>query len=175
MQIQPILSAYMPYAPAAPGTATLLHLNGTNGSTTFTDEMGKTWAANAAGPTISTAQSQFGGASLLVATDGISTANHADFSLTADFTIQFWARPTSWAVSYIVSKGKQGIINPYLFFLAADGAITFLASTNGGASWNVSIGSIAGQLVLNTWSYCVAQRYGPPRPEPEGRSRSPAT
>src|SRR5689334_6463249 len=43
-------------------TKALLHFNGSDGSTTFTDESGKTWSVNGDAQ-IDTAQSEFGGAS----------------------------------------------------------------------------------------------------------------
>ena len=73
----------------------LLHIDGSNGSTTFTDSSSGNVACVARGnATVSTAQSKFGGASLVV--DGTSqtcvtcatTSVHA-FG-TADFTIEGW-------------------------------------------------------------------------------------
>src|SRR3990167_7743345 len=60
-------------------TKLLLHMDGTNGSTTFTDEIGKTVTANG-NAQISTAQSKFGGASGLFngAGDWIDVPSNAD-------------------------------------------------------------------------------------------------
>ena len=72
--------------------SSLLHFDGTDTSTTFTDETGKTWAANGDAQ-IDTAKSKFGGASGLFdgTTDWISTAKSADFEFGAgDFTIEGW-------------------------------------------------------------------------------------
>lgn len=77
----------------------LLHLNGTDGSTTITDESGKTWTAEA-NAQIDTAQSKFSGASLLLdgSGDDIYTADSADFDTgTGDFTADFWVRFNSVA------------------------------------------------------------------------------
>jgi len=74
----------------------LLHFNGANGSTTFTDETGKSWSRTGSA-VISTAQSVFGGASLSLpaTTDYLTAASHADFAYgTADFTVELWIRPT---------------------------------------------------------------------------------
>lgn len=71
----------------------LLHFEGANGSTTFTDQKGKTWTANG-GAALSTAQTMWGAASLLCDGDGdyISAPASVDFSLTpsGDFTVEFW-------------------------------------------------------------------------------------
>lgn len=74
----------------------LLHFDGPDGSTTFTDQTGKTWTAfgNAQ---IDTAQSKFGTASGLfdgVATSFISTGDSIDWFLeSGDFTLELWFRP----------------------------------------------------------------------------------
>lgn len=75
----------------------LLHFNGTNGSTTFTDEKGKTWTAGG-NAQISTAQFKFGGASGLFDGSGdlVSTADHVDFEFgSGNFTIECFSRFTS--------------------------------------------------------------------------------
>jgi hypothetical protein len=73
-------------------TKALLHMDGTDASTTFTDESGKTWTAYGTAQ-IDTAQSKFGGASVLFDgnSDYITTPDHADFAVgSGDFTIDFW-------------------------------------------------------------------------------------
>lgn len=71
----------------------LLHLDGTNGSTTFTDVKGHTFTG-AGTAALSTATYKFGGAALNLAGAGafISTA-HADFNLLSggDYTVECWA------------------------------------------------------------------------------------
>lgn len=82
-------------------TVALLHMNGSDASTTFTDESGKTWTA-AGNAQIDTAQSKFGGASGLFDGTGdyISTPDHADFAFgTGDVTIDFWAMYNSLPAS----------------------------------------------------------------------------
>lgn len=79
-------------APATVGTS-LLHLNGANNSTVFTDVSGKAWTRNS-GAVISTTQSKFGGASLYCRggqLDAITSENSADFTFgTGAFTVEFW-------------------------------------------------------------------------------------
>lgn len=113
----------------------LLHCDGSNGSTTFTDS---SYAAktvnNGGGLTISTAQSKFGGASLLCASgkylyfDGLS-----DFAFgTGDFTIEGWARIYSQTEKYIYDSnpGTGNGLYPCLM-LDALGYVSFF--TNGSA------------------------------------------
>jgi hypothetical protein len=85
--------------PAAAGGSysALLHFNGADGSTTITDESGKSWVAVGSAQ-IDTAQSQFGGASLLVDGNGdyVSSPVHADFGFgTGDWQIEGWFRQTA--------------------------------------------------------------------------------
>ena len=63
-------------------TVALLHMDGADTSTTFTDESGKTWTANG-NAQIDTAQSVFGGASGLFDGTGdyLSASDHADWQL----------------------------------------------------------------------------------------------
>jgi len=70
-------------------TKSLLHFDGADAATTFTDESGKTWTARG-NAQIDTAQFVFGGASGLFDGTGdyIDTPGHADFDFsTGDFTI----------------------------------------------------------------------------------------
>jgi RHS repeat-associated protein len=73
-------------------TKALLHMNGTDTSTIFVDQTGKSWTA-AGNAQIDTAQSKFGGASGLFDGSGdyINTADSADFDIgSGDFTVDFW-------------------------------------------------------------------------------------
>jgi hypothetical protein len=72
----------------------LLHMDGSDGSTTFTDVKGRAWTA-AGNAQIDTAQSKFGGASGLFDGTGdyVTTPNSTDFQFgTGDFTFEVWAR-----------------------------------------------------------------------------------
>ena len=74
-------------------TKLMLHCDGADGATTFTDEIGKVVTANG-NCQIDTAQSKFGGASGLFDGTGdyLTVPDHADFYLSADFTIDFQLR-----------------------------------------------------------------------------------
>lgn len=90
-------------------TVLACHFNGSNGSTTFTDEKGHTLTANG-GAQISTAQSKFGGASLYLdgSGDSVSAATSADWAIgTGDYTVEFWIY-TADTVFGAVSVGVSG-------------------------------------------------------------------
>lgn len=72
-------------------TVSLLHFNGANNSTTFSDDTSKVWTRTGA-PVISTTQSKFGGSSGYFSTGNyITTPNHSDFDLgTRAFTLELW-------------------------------------------------------------------------------------
>ena len=83
----------------------LLHMDGSNGSTTFTDSSSNARAITAAGNAkISTSQSKFGGASAAFdgSGDTLSTGSYA-FAGSSDFTIELWVYVSSLSnkTSYI--------------------------------------------------------------------------
>src|SRR3990167_5787652 len=78
-------------------TKLLLHMDGADASTTFTDEVGHVFTP-AGNAQIDTAQSKFGGASGLFDGTGdyITTPNSADFDPgTGSFTAEMWIRPAA--------------------------------------------------------------------------------
>lgn len=92
----------------------LLHLNGADTSTTITDESGKTWTARG-NAQIDTAQSVFGGASLLLdgTGDQIDTPDSADWffsagAFTIDFRVRFAALPGVGAAASLVGQRVDG-------------------------------------------------------------------
>lgn len=79
----------------------LLHLDGANGSTTFTDQKAHTFTGGG-GAALSTEQQKFGSASLLLngTTQYIQSATSADWDMGAvDFTVECWVRPAVAVVS----------------------------------------------------------------------------
>jgi hypothetical protein len=114
----------------------LLHMNGTNGSTTFTDSGPNAFTITRSGNAqISTAQSKFGGASGLFDGNGDYLAPPDTSSLqpgTGAFTIEFWARWASvsgpqtffgFAAEFDISKVNAGVIQtPSL--MAGGGGLT---------------------------------------------------
>jgi len=89
--IRKFVSGIIP--PPPPSTSSsLLHFDGTNGSTSFPDVYAPTWVQHG-GAQLSTANPKFGSASLLLngTTDYIQTSDLTDFSFgSADFTVEGW-------------------------------------------------------------------------------------
>jgi hypothetical protein len=138
----------------------LLPLNGTNGSTTFTDASSNAFTVTGSGNAqISTAQSQWGGSSLLLDGTGdfLTTATDAAFTITGDFTVEFWIRVLTTAgtginarsLLHINAGGGQGL------HIAA--SATSLAVDNGLVTDFVSA---AGIVVTDAWGYHSVTKSG---------------
>lgn len=142
-------------------TASLLHFNGANNSTVFTDQNGRTWTANGTAK-ISTAQSQFGGASGLLdgtASCHVTTPNTADFQFgSGNFTIEAFIRPTSNVDGTIVAnwRGVSATDCAWIFYRASNGKLTFSYGVGG---VNLGLAS-TGTIALNIWTHVAVVRNG---------------
>lgn len=150
--------AEITFDPYYANVVSLLHFDGADGSTTFTDQTGKTWTA-AGNAQIDTAQSQFGGASGLFdgAGDYISTPNHADWDFgSGDFTIECFVRRNSAALGHVVGKWSTSN-RGWVIFIKADGNAQFSYSTTG-SNFIDAVGTIP--IPLSTWVHVAAVRSG---------------
>lgn len=137
----------------------LLHFDGTNGSTTFVDELGKTWVANGTAA-LDTSVQKFGSASLADPTAASATeaASDNDFGYGTDnFTIEFWTRPTNIstgaATQLIYDQRTSTTQNRPAIYNDTAGAINYFAA---GAT---RITGSAGNLVNNTWAHVALCRF----------------
>ena len=134
----------------------LLHFDGTDASTTFTDVTGKTWTANG-NAQIDTAQSVSGGASGLFdgTSDWLSTGSSADFDFgTGDFTIEWRMR-----LAAIIGTGGATILasdapnrNEPLWIVSGP-ALRFDSPDGDASSSTLS-------LSTNTWYALAVSRIG---------------
>lgn len=139
--------------------SSLLHLNGTNGSTTFTDAKGLTWSPVGTAQ-ISTAQSQFGGASGLFGTTSskiTTAAGQAALQFGAgDFTVEAWVYPlsTGFRVLFEGPRDAAGTqINRSYQFLIGGGSSSYAIGATGY--------SVAAPVAPpNTWSHVAFVRSG---------------
>jgi len=100
---------YVPPSDDDAYTVSMLHFDGDNGGTTFTDAQGKTWTGTGTAQT-SSAQKAYGTTSLLLDgnSDYISTPDSDDFAFgTGDFTIDFWFWPLE------VNRNRHTIFSQY--------------------------------------------------------------
>lgn len=132
----------------------LLHCDGTNGSTTFTDDSPspKTVTANG-NAQINTAQSKFGGASAAFdgAGDYLSAPNSTDLQLgSSNFTIEMWVYNATGQGSFaLISKGSEWRLN--------NDSNRWVWSNAPGSS-NVFV--IGGSVSAATWTHLALVRNG---------------
>jgi len=136
-------------------TKLLLHFNGTDGSTTFTDSETTPKTVTAVGDAqIDTAQQVFGtGSGLFQGTGYLSLADHADWDFDGDFTIEMRVRFSS------ISENQNIIGNGYLSgfllqYLTSSDKLQF----NIGASSVVLTSAIS--AAINTWYAIAVVRIG---------------
>lgn len=123
-------------------TKVLLHMDGSDASTTFTDSnaggSAHTWTA-AGNAQIDTADSKFGGASGLFdgTGDDVSTPDHADFALgSGDFTVDFWFKVNAASGSELRACGQSDTS-----LTAADSSFRIYRTTGNVMRADVSNGS----------------------------------
>ena len=120
------------------GNVLLVHADGADGSTAFTDSSANAHTITANGNAqADTAQSKFGGASFLSdgTSDYLSLDGNADFTFgTADFTIDFWVRlnaKTDYQIFYDGRPSSTNGVYPSIFYdFAADKFAYYVSSAN---------------------------------------------
>ena len=150
-----------PADPFIGSVSLLLHGDGTNGSTTFTDNSPSPKTVTAFGNAqISTVQSKFGGASILLDGTGdyLVPSDEPSFNLsTGDFTLEAWVYPTASKTAMAVASKRGNAGDCYRLTLDS-GTLLFTAWQPGGivVAANLSGGSVS----LNTWTHIAAVRSG---------------
>lgn len=132
----------------------LMHFEGANGSTSFIDETGKTWTASGA-MVLSTAEKPFGTSSLSdpTAAAHLTTASSADFSYgTADFTIEFFARPSNLTGTKIWYDQRALLIQARPTIYAVGNNLRYFVS----GSDRITGG--AASVVINVWQHIAISR-----------------
>lgn len=148
----------------------LLHMNGANNATTFTDEKGHAFTA-VGNAKVSTAQSKFGGSSLLLdgAGDYLSSPSHADWALgSGNFTIEAFVRLAGYATnnggqykSAIVAKDVNANRSFGFFVTGTSSSFTsldFVGFSDNSTGYTAVSGSYT--FNLNTWYHVAAVRSG---------------
>jgi len=128
----------------------LLHFDGSNGSGTFIDEIGHTFTKTGT-PTISTAQSVFGGASgFFPSGNHALTSTDADFLLVGDFTVEGWVRFTASSKADVMGIRNLSTGNHLFVYKTSSENLRF---TWAGVSKEVAVS-------LDTWYYFAVVRNG---------------
>lgn len=140
-----------------------LHFNGSNGSTTFTDNSPTPKTVNGVGGiALSTTESKFGGSSLRLSGSGqyLTVSDDAEFDLPGAFTLECWVRfssDTSGANSYIFSF-LNGANVGYIINRDASNNLRFSINFSGGIVGSTAITSGAWHhiaLVKNASGVCT--------------------
>lgn len=140
----------------------LLHMDGANGSTTFTDEKGGTWTA-VGNAQISTAQSKFGGASGYF--DGAGDEVYsADGGIAAGsiLTMEAWVYLTEnppaspgWGCPIFGQGGAVGAGEQTLTVMS-DRKVRFHKGSGVGGGATIDLNTAAGAIPLNEWAHVAA-------------------
>lgn len=145
----------------------LLHFDGTNNSTVFTDETGKIWTGSSYTQNkLTTAKYKFGGASCISPsenTSNISTPSHADFILADnDWTWDFWINfPTGETDNWTYVVGQWGDIGFRIEI--SNGWAVYCTSTEWQFWCDFSSGDpdyIPNPFAADTWHHIAVVRSG---------------
>lgn len=138
----------------------VLHFDGTEGSTTFTDEIaGRSWTANGTAY-IDTGNVKFGTASYQNGGGNghISHADHADFDVgSGEFTIDFWYNHLEQAsIEYIISQNDSSATAASTSFSIYDDASNRIVAkvVSGTTSYTITSTAISG----STWHHIALVR-----------------
>jgi hypothetical protein len=147
-------------------TKALLHMDGANASTTFTDESGKTWTARGDAQ-LTTAQYKFSPSSGNFDGNGdwIDTPHNTDFVFGAgDFTIDFWVRTTAAGEagnSTLLAKvDNVSHFCGYEIVIFGGGYAARLYMSSAGTSFDLANSAVIGTLTQNVWAHIAVCRLG---------------
>lgn len=136
----------------------LLHLDGTNGSTVFTDQKGHSFTSGA-GAALSTTEKKFGSASLLLngTSQYIQCSTSPDWDMgSGDFTIEMWIRPAA-TISAIVSFYERWNTYGIGMTATATGKLSAFCQNSAG---NVFVSTGATTISASTWHHIAMTRQG---------------
>lgn len=136
----------------------LMHMEGANAGTTFTDVKGHTMSQGTGTNVLtSTAHAAFGTSSMQCASGGyLSTPNATEFAFgSGNFTIDAWLYPTSFAATMdIVGNLHSNDTNTsWTFKVASTGKLRF-------STWFLNVLDGATALTLNAWNHVSVVRSG---------------
>lgn len=126
----------------------LLHFDGADGSTVFTDQTGKVWTRNG-NTQIDTDQYKFGGASGLFdgVDDDLTYAAHADFGFgTGDFTWEAQVRRQNGDCVIFDNRGSGADTASIVCFIDSSGRLNYYDTST-------KTGSSASLVTVSTWAH----------------------
>ena len=141
----------------------LLHMDGSNGSTTFTDSSNNAVSVTANGNAqISTAQSKFGGSSGSFSAGHIITPAGSLFNFgTGDFCIEFWCYFNSVAAGQRLGGGDLQSTNGnynWAIYTTSSGQLDYYLGT--GSTWDIAAVMSIGAVSTGQWYHVALVRNG---------------
>ena len=141
-------------------TRVMLHMNGSDGSTTFTDssDVGRTFTA-AGNAQIDTAQYKFGGASGLFDGTGdyITAPNSADFNFgVGDFTIEAWVRLNATGQFNEIANQDANSSRGWQYGITSGNKLRLYGFIS---TWQ-QLGISTTSLTTGQWYHCAVTREG---------------
>ena len=140
----------------------LLHMDGSNGSTTFTDSSNNAVSVTANGNAqISTAQNKFGGSSGSFSAGHIITPASSLFDFgTGDFCIEFWCYFNSVASNQRLGGGdlQSGGNFNWAIYTTSSGQLDYYLGT--GSTWDIAAAKSIGAISTGQWYHVALVRNG---------------
>jgi hypothetical protein len=140
----------------------LLHFDGTDASTTFTDQTGKTWTAAGAAQ-LSTANALYGTAvgGFNGTNSQITTPTSTDFTMgSGDFTVELIIKPLALAAGTHVIFYHTGTGGYSWCNLLTTGTALSLYMSSAGTSWDLANNVTVGTLATGNWYKIALSRNG---------------
>jgi hypothetical protein len=141
-----------------------LHMDGSNGGTSFPDSSSNGHTVTPNSVTTSTAWSKFGGAAALISSatnqNRLTVPHHASFNVGAgEFTIEFWMRLTSVQTTVILTKSVGTGTYPYQVWISTD-KIGFRMFAQGGTQTPNVVGATTLQTNTDYFVQCRRRNDG---------------
>lgn len=138
----------------------MLHFDGANGSSTFTDSSSYARTVTRTGSSASITTSVFKFvASGAFSGDALTTPDSNDWAFSGDFTIDFWVRLTSTGTEYeLIGHGTASPQTGYVMAISATGELFFRVFNAGSSLLNLR--SAASSFSAATWYHVAVQRSG---------------
>jgi hypothetical protein len=159
------LSTWATPDPYFSSVSLLMHFDGANGSTTLTDSSSNAFSVTRNGSAqISTAESRFGGSSLLLngTSDSIVLPAASAFNFGSDnFTIELWVRFASLSAAQRIGGGDLqggGTYNWAIYKGSGSSSLVFLIG-DGSSPWNMGSTGF-GTVTVNQWHHVAIVRNG---------------
>ena len=148
-----------PFIPQVQSVSLLLHMNGSNGSSTFTDSSLNNFTMDVVGATISTAESKFGGASgFFESGDYIYKDTSVDeLKFSGDFCVEMWYYP-------LALNSNQCLYDTSLLGQASarEDAFALSIDADGQMYWfhDGTANNTSASPTVNQWNFIAVTRSG---------------